>query len=197
MYRGFEQNKKHSFSSRAFSRKAPVSRKGRALTLSTEIICRSGFFFGFAVTSRVSPIHRIFTQRIYITKRASGCQAFMQDFRNFFEIFSVFCGFSPLCASFSYFLRDFFRHFRFQTAFPSALFPHIRLILFLHTRLVLCTRAYACAPHCFARYIAVSMLLCRIYNSIFKILYPRVFPSKLHCESRPSCSHKNRTHPSF
>ena len=89
VYRGFEQNKKHSFSSRAFSRKAPVSRKGRALTLSTEIICRSGFFFGFAVTSRVSPIHRIFTQRIYITKSASGCQAFMQDFRNFFEIFFV------------------------------------------------------------------------------------------------------------
>lgn len=22
----------------------------------------------------------------------------MQDFRNFFEIFSIFCGFSPLCA---------------------------------------------------------------------------------------------------
>lgn len=93
MYRGFSQNKKHSFYSRAFSRKAPVSRKGLALTLSTEIICRSGFFFGFAVTSRVSPIHRIFTQRIYLTKSARECQAFMQDFRKFFEKFFDFCDF--------------------------------------------------------------------------------------------------------
>lgn len=196
MYRGFEQNKKHSFSSRAFSRKAPVSRKGRALTLSTEIICRSGFFFGFAVTSRVSPIHRIFTQRIYITKSASGCQAFMQDFGNFFEIFSIFCVFSPLCASFLYFLRKIFRFFRFQQPFRAHFFRICVSFFFAHA-FNLCTRAYAYAPQCFARYIAVSMLLCRIYNSIFKILYPRVFPSKLHCESRPSCSHKNRTHPSF
>lgn len=196
MYRGFEQNKKHSFSSRAFSRKAPVSRKGRALTLSTEIICRSGFFFGFAVTSRVSPIHRIFTQRIYITKSASGCQAFMQDFGNFFEIFSIFCVFSPLCASFLYFLRKFFRFFAFSRLSVRAFSAYAFHSFFAHA-FSLCTRAYACAPQCFARYIAVSMLLCRIYNSIFKILYPRVFPSKLHCESRPSCSHKNRTHPSF
>lgn len=196
MYRGFEQNKKHSFFSRAFSRKAPVSRKGRALTLSTEIICRSGFFFGFAVTSRVSPIHRIFTQRIYITKSASGCQAFMQDFRNFFEIFSIFCGFSPLCASFLYFLRGFFGIFAFNSLSKHAFSAYAFHSFFAHS-FNLCTRAYACAPQCFARYIAVSMLLCRIYNSIFKILYPRVFPSKLHCESRPSCSHKNRTHPSF
>lgn len=135
MYRGFEQNKKHSFSSRAFSRKAPVSRKGRALTLSTEIICRSGFFFGFAVTSRVSPIHRIFTQRIYITKSASGCQAFMQDFRNFFEIFSIFCGFSPLCASFLYFLRKFFRFFRFQPPYRARFFRRC-VSFFSRTRLI-------------------------------------------------------------
>lgn len=135
MYRGFEQNKKHSFSSRAFSRKAPVSRKGRALTLSTEIICRSGFFFGFAVTSRVSPIHRIFTQRIYITKSASGCQAFMQDFRNFFEIFSIFCGFSPLCASFSCFLRDFFGFFAFNSLSERA-FSAYAFHSFSRTRLI-------------------------------------------------------------
>ena len=142
MYRGFEQNKKHSFSSRAFSRKAPVSRKGRALTLSTEIICRSGFFFGFAVTSRVSPIHRIFTQRIYITKSASGCQAFMQDFGNFFEIFSIFCGFSPLCASFLYFLRYFFGVFAFNRLSGRVFSAYAFHSFFAHA-FNLCTRAYA------------------------------------------------------
>lgn len=124
MYRGFSQNKKHSFYSRAFSRKAPVSRKGLALTLSTEIICRSGFFFGFAVTSRVSPIHRIFTQRIYLTKSARECQAFMQDFRKFFEKFFDFCDFFGFCAV----LRPVLPY----CGFFIALYPLRRAFLYAH-----------------------------------------------------------------
>ena len=95
----------------------------RASTLSTEIICRSGFFSGFAVTSRVSPIHRIFTQRIYITKSSNFCQAFKRSFfKNFFEIarFPLFLpfyrlktlisdGFIPFRAFFRAFFASFLR----------------------------------------------------------------------------------------
>ena len=85
MYRGFCKIKTPIF--RAFSQSPRLVAGVKPPLLSTEIICQGGFCPGFAVTSRINPYIRIFTQLIYNTKPQKICQAFDITFLNFFEIF--------------------------------------------------------------------------------------------------------------
>ena len=93
--------------------------------LSTEIICQDGFCLGFAVTSRINPIQRIFTQLIYNIKFVKQSQAFEQTFFNFLKKF-----FHTLFIPFS---LAFYTH-KNQKIFPSNHLLQYYIYAYAHAR---------------------------------------------------------------